>query len=70
MQTELQQLLAMLTRAGIGHGTRTDWNPPGTAVQVETEALGDDIPDQTVTEFAFDELGVLQTVCVYIQEEG
>ena len=35
--TELQQFVAMLERAGIGHGTRDDHNPPGTSVQVESE---------------------------------
>lgn len=52
--TELQQFLAMLTRAGIGHGTRVDDDPPGTAVQVDHE------DDQgTITDWWFDRDGRL-----------
>ena len=70
--TELQQFLAMLTRAGVGHGTRTDYNPPGTAVQVETDHGGGDgggTPGFWVTEFAFDAAGNLTEVESYEGEE-
>lgn len=53
--TELQQLLAMLERAFIGHGTSP--HAGGTAVQVEGEYEGDPIAD-----FVFDEDGKLITV--------
>lgn len=67
--TELQQLMAMLDRAGIGHGLRHDFNPPGTAVQIESE---DSCAhrDWTSTEFWFDDNGVLQTVTSAEGQEG
>lgn len=54
--TELQQFVAMLDGAGVGYGTREDYDPPGTAVQVET---GESDEDFTITEFAFDGDGKL-----------
>ncbi len=57
--TELQRFLAMLDRAGIGHGTRQDFNPDGTAVQVEHE---DD--EETITDWRFDADGNLVDVIV------
>jgi hypothetical protein len=48
---ELKAFLAMLERAGIGHGTREDHNPEGTAVQVET--------DNQTTDWFFDADGKL-----------
>lgn len=57
--TELQTFLAMLERAGVGHGTRRDFSPPGVAVQVEHE---DDAA--TVTDWWFDEAGRLKDVLV------
>ncbi len=55
--SELQAFLAMLERAGIGHGTRTDHNPAGTGVQVEHE----DQPD-SVTDWRFNAAGELVSV--------
>ena len=55
--SELQAFLAMLTRANIGHGTRQDFNPPGTGVQVECE-FGKE------TDWRFDESGKLIEVYV------
>ena len=57
--TELKAFLAMLDRAGVGHGTRDDHNPEGTGVQVEHE---DD--DHTVTDWWFDADGKLVEVHV------
>jgi hypothetical protein len=57
--TELKAFLAMLERAGVGHGTRADFNPAGTAVQVEHE---DDA--ETVTDWWFDDAGNLVSVHV------
>jgi hypothetical protein len=68
--SELQQLLAMLSRAGIGHGRRTDWSPPGESgesVQVET---GENETEFMVTEFGFDADGKLVTVVCYPGETG
>ena len=65
--SELKALLAMLERAGIGHGTRHDYNPAGTAVQVET---GESEANFTVTEFAFDAAGNLTEVVSYPGEAG
>ncbi len=65
--TEKQVLLAMLTRAGIGHGMRTDWNPAGESVQVENDA---DDERLMITEFAFDEAGALKSVHCYEHQEG
>lgn len=62
--SELATFLAMLSRAGIGHGVRDDHNPPGTAVQVESETKF------TVTEFAFDSNGRLTEVVSYPGEVG
>lgn len=67
--TELQQFTAMLSRAGIGHGLRDDFNPPGTAVQVECDDSSDN-REWTVTEFWFDDNGVLQTVEIAEGQEG
>lgn len=69
--TEKEQLLAMLKRAGIGHGTRDDshadpdYSTPGTAVQVEN----DDGPPM-ITEFAFDTDGRLVSVHCLKSEGG
>jgi hypothetical protein len=63
-QTELQQFKAMLGRAGVGHGTRHDYNPPGEAVQVECDD-SDDSRQWTVCEFVFGEDGKLQTAICY-----
>jgi hypothetical protein len=65
--TELQQLRAMLCRTGIGHGERFDYNPPGTAVQIET---GEDEQQFVVVEFGFDAEGRLATVTTYPGEAG
>ncbi len=64
--TELQQFKAMLTRAGIGHGLRTDYNPAGESVQVEA---GEDEKDFTVAEFNFDADGKLVAVVCYPGEQ-
>ena len=66
--TELQQFKAMLERAGIGHGLRHDYNPPGEAVMVETEP--DDRDEWCVSEFWFDDEGNLREHTVYKGEEG
>ena len=64
--TELQAFVAMLVRAGIGHGTRTDHNPRGTAVIVEAECQADFVvADFMVTEFSFDADGKLKAVECY-----
>lgn len=55
--TEQQQFLAMLDRAGIGHGTRDDHDPPGTGVQVEHDEDG-------VTDWLFDKDGKLVGACI------
>lgn len=65
--TELQQFLAMLERAGVGHGTREDHKPCGTAVQIESE--GQDGPGFMVTEFAFSGDGNLTEVICFKGEE-
>lgn len=70
--TEKEQLLAMLKRAGIGHGTRDDshadpaYSTPRTAVQVEN----DDGDDLMITEFAFDTDGRLVSVHCLKSEGG
>lgn len=64
--TDYQQFQAMLARAGIGHGSRIDYNPPGTAVQVEAESGG---PPMSV-DFWFDEAGTLKSVHVGEMELG
>ena len=56
---EKQAFLAMLERAGIGHGIRHDYNPPGTAVQVEHEDA-----NLTTTDWLFDVDGKLVGVIV------
>ena len=61
--SEFQQFKAMLERSGIGHGLRTDYNPPGTAVQVETDI--DDQDGFMVAEFWFDGDGALKEVTCY-----
>lgn len=55
--TELKAFLAMLERAGIGHGTRIDYDPPGTAVQVEHS-------EQLTIDWWFDQYGKLILVLV------
>jgi len=65
--TELQAFIAMLERAGIGHGMRTDHNPPGEAVLVES---GDDPTEFMVTEFGFDADGRLEEVTCYPGDES
>lgn len=60
-QTELQQFIAMLTHAGIGHGTREDYDPPGTGVQVEHPS---DDELLVVTDWWFDKDGRLRLVMV------
>lgn len=67
--TEHQQLIAMLTRVGVGYGTRHDHNPEGVAVQVECDD-SDDARQWTVTEFVFDADGRLKTVVCYEPEDG
>ncbi len=57
MATELQQFIAMLVRAEIGHGTRIDYHPAGTGVQVEHD-------DGTITDWFFDDQGLLTEVLV------
>ncbi len=59
---ELKSFVAMLKRAGIGHGIRHDYNPPGTAVMVES---GEEEIEFMVTEFAFDADGNLTKVQSY-----
>lgn len=54
---ELQAFMAMLARAGIGHGSRIDYNPPGTSVLVEHDG-------ETVVDWHFDSGGKLVSVCV------
>ncbi len=58
--SELQSFLAMLERAGLGHGTRRDFNPDGTAVQVEHE----DTEGEVTTDWRFDARGDLISVTV------
>jgi len=65
--TEENQLVAMLSRAGVGFGLRLDHNPGGTAVQIEAEGHDD---DWFVTEFAFDAAGKLTGVVTYEGEIG
>lgn len=65
--TELQQFLAMLRRAGVGHSTRRDYTPDGTAVLVET---GEGETELMVTEFAFDAAGRLVGVECYPGDAG
>jgi hypothetical protein len=65
--TEYRQFMAMLDRAGIGHGLREDRATAVRAVMVET---GDD-DDPMVTEFWFDAAGnLMQQVPCYASEEG
>lgn len=54
--SELQQFIAMLNKAGIGHGKRIDYNPNGTGVQVECENT------TTITDWWFDADGNLKEV--------
>lgn len=65
--TEQQLFTAMLTRAGVGHGLRHDFEPEGTAVQVESE---DSMETVMVTEFWFDANGQLKTVHVAEMDMG
>jgi hypothetical protein len=66
--TELQQFIAMLDRAGIGHGMRIDYDPCGTAVQVEH--AHDEGDGWTVTDWQFDADGRLVDISMYPGEEG
>lgn len=68
--TELQQLIAMLTRAGIGHGRRHDWPTEGTAVQVEESDEYGPCDPPMVTEFLFDKDGRLVSTGCYEHEPG
>ncbi len=52
--SELEMFIAMLSRVGIGHGTRDDFNPNGTAVQVEHD-MGND--EYVITDWQFDSTG-------------
>lgn len=54
--TELDNFLAMLTRAGIGHGKRVDYNPEGIGIQVECEN------GNVSTDWRFDSKGILREV--------
>jgi len=65
--SELRQFLSMLDRAGIGYGTRHDYNPDGTAVMVES---GESEEDFQITEFGFNSDGQLETVICYQGEVG
>jgi hypothetical protein len=65
--TELQQFLAMLDRAGVGYGRRTDHNPTGGSVLVET---GENETEFMVTEFGFDADGKLKAVVCYPGDVG
>lgn len=65
--SEMKSLLEMLSRAGIGHGLRRDYSPPGDAVLVEAD--GDDGGWVSV-EFAFDKSGKLKGVTAHPGEEG
>lgn len=67
MTTELQQLKDMLDRAGVGHGLRIDYSPPGTAVQIESDDTAD---DDYEAEFWFDKDGRLKRVSCYEAERG
>jgi hypothetical protein len=67
MTSELIAFVAMLERAGIGHGMRADYDPPGTAVMVET---GDGEGEFTITEFGFDGDGKLTDVVSYPGDQG
>lgn len=66
--TELKVFLAMLERVGIGHGTRTDYNPPGTGVLIEHP--DDDGDGWWQTEWQFNDKGELVDVCHYRGEVG
>lgn len=59
--TELQAFVAMLARAGVGHGTRVDHNPAGTAVLVEH----DDDGRFMLTDWKFDGAGRLLDIQLY-----
>lgn len=65
--SELQAFQKMLERAGVGHGLRFDYNPPGTAVMVES---GENEMEFMVTEFGFDADGRLKEVASYPGEVG
>jgi hypothetical protein len=74
MMSELQAFLAMLERAGVGHGTRQDHDPAAvlggemrperTAVLVEP-AIDCDDDAQLVMDWRFDADGNLVRVLVY-----
>jgi hypothetical protein len=57
--TELAAFVAMLERAGVGHGLRYDFDPDGVSVQVEHEDGG-----KTITDWLFDKGGNLIDVVV------
>lgn len=63
--TEKAAFVAMLCRAGIGHGLRIDHDPPGESVQVEND--GDDSRPM-LTEFQFGAAGELASVHCYKYE--
>lgn len=63
--TECQQFIAMLTRAGIGHGLRHDFDPNGTAVQVEIEDEEGTRSGFRIAEFGFDSEGNLREIVTY-----
>jgi len=57
---ERRTFIAMLERAGIGHGTRRDYHPDGESVQVEhPDEEGDGFH---VTDWMFDAAGKLVSV--------
>ena len=71
MMTEKQAFIAMLRRAGIGHGLRHDWTPPGESVLVEVEENnGVTTHGFWVSEWNFDAAGILVSTCVYEGEIG
>lgn len=67
---EFAVFVSMLTRAGIGHGLRPDYEneqPAGTSVQVENS--GDD-SGEFITEFQFNEADKLVSVHCYPHQPG
>ena len=66
--SDLKAFLAMLGRAGIGHGQRYDHNPEGTGVQVEHEC--EDDKGWFVSDWQFDADGKLVSVSHYPGEES
>ncbi len=64
--SELSELIVMLTRAGIGHGLRHDYDPDGVAVLVETDDVDGGF---MITQFYFVD-GDLRDVTSSQGEEG